>query len=63
MATVAGVKIKPKAKKEKITSVSIRQNAKKDHSPVWTEQEAMSATQFLRHWHIAMEYYLSLIHI
>jgi len=57
MATVAGVKIKPKAKKEKITSVSIRQNAKKDHSPVWTDQEAMSATQFLRHWHIAMEYY------
>ena len=57
MATVAGVKIKPKAKKEKITSVSIRQNAKKDHSPVWTEQESMSATQFLRHWHIAMEYY------
>jgi hypothetical protein len=57
MATVAGVKIKPKAKKEKITSVSIRQNAKKDHSPIWTDQEAMSATQFLRHWHIAMEYY------
>ena len=59
MATVAGVKIKPKAKKEskRITSVSIRQNAKKDHSPVWEGCEAFSAEKFLRHWHIAMEYY------
>jgi hypothetical protein len=59
MATVAGIKIKPKAKKEskRITSVSIRQNAKKDHSPVWTDVDTMSADKFLRHWHIAMEYY------
>ena len=59
MATVAGIKIKPKAKKEskRITSVSIRQNAKKDHSPVWTDVETMSADRFMRHWHIAMEYY------
>jgi len=59
MATVAGIKIKPKAKKEskRITSVSIRQNAKKDHSPVWTDTETMSAERFMRHWHIAMEYY------
>jgi hypothetical protein len=59
MATVAGIKIKPKAKKEskRITSVSIRQNAKKDHSPVWTDVDSMSADRFMRHWHIAMEYY------
>ena len=59
MATVAGVKIKPKAKKEskRITSVTIRQNAKKDHSPVWEGTETLDATQFLRHWHRAMDYY------
>jgi hypothetical protein len=59
MATVAGVKIKPKAKKEskRITSVTIRQNAKKDHSPVWEGTETLDAAQFLRHWHRAMDYY------
>lgn len=55
MATVAGVKIKPKAKK--ITSVTIRENAKKDYSPKWDNAEAMTSSQFLRHWHGAMSYY------
>ena len=55
MATVAGVKIKPKAKK--ITSVTIRENAKKDYSPKWDNAEDMNASQFLRHWHGAMSYY------
>jgi hypothetical protein len=55
MATVAGVKIKPKAKK--ITSVTIRENAKKDYSPKWDNTEAMTSSQFLRHWHGAMSYY------
>jgi hypothetical protein len=55
MATVAGVKIKPKAKK--ITSVTIRENAKKDYSPKWDNAEDMTASQFLRHWHSAMSYY------
>ena len=55
MATVAGVKIKPKAKK--ITSVSIRENAKKDYSPKWDTASEMNADQFMRHFHSAMSYY------
>lgn len=55
MATVAGVKIKPKAKK--ITSQSIRENAKKDHSPKWEGCDTWSESQFLRHFHAAMQYY------
>ena len=55
MATVAGVKIKPKAKK--VTSVTIRENAKKDYSPKWDTCEAMNADQFMRHFHYAMGYY------
>ena len=55
MATVAGVKIKPKAKK--VTSVTIRENAKKDYSPKWDGSESMTADQFMRHFHNAMGYY------
>lgn len=55
MATVAGVKIKTKAKK--ITSVTIRENAKRDHSPKWDGCESWSESQFLRHFHSAMQYY------
>ena len=55
MATVAGVKIKPKAKK--VTSVTIRENAKKDYSPKWDTCEDMNADQFMRHFHSAMGYY------
>ena len=55
MATVAGIKIKTKSKK--ITSQSIREHAKKDHSPRWDGCETWSESQFLRHFHIAMEYY------
>ena len=55
MATVAGVKIKTKSKK--ITSVTIRENAKRDYSPKWDGCESMTASQFLRHWHSAMSYY------
>ena len=55
MATVAGVKIKPKAKK--VTSITIRENAKKDYSPKWDTCEAMNADQFMRHFHGAMSYY------
>lgn len=46
-----------KKKSKRITSVSIRENAKKDHSPVWSESESMTADQFLRHFHQAMSYY------
>jgi hypothetical protein len=55
MATVAGVKIKSKAKK--VTSVTIRENAKKDYSPKWDNHEDMNTSQFLRHFHNAMSYY------
>jgi len=55
MATVAGVKIKPKAKK--ITSVSIRENAKRDHSPQWDGVADMTAEQYASHFRSAMKYY------
>jgi hypothetical protein len=57
MATVAGIKIKPKAKKEKVTSVSIRENAKRDWSPKWDDAAELSSEQFLRKWHSAMQWY------
>ena len=57
MATVAGIKIKPKVKKEKVTSVSIRENAKRDHSPKWDGAETWTGDQFLRHFQGAMRYY------
>jgi len=57
MATVAGIKIKPKVKKEKITSVSIRENAKRDYSPKWDGAEGWDSEQFNRHFRGAMAYY------
>jgi hypothetical protein len=57
MATVAGIKIKPKVKKEKVTSVSIREHAKRDHSPKWDGAETWTGDQFLRHFQGAMRYY------
>jgi uncharacterized protein (DUF433 family) len=57
MATVAGIKIKPKVKKEKVTSVSIRENAKRDWSPKWDGAAELSSEQFLRKWHSAMQWY------
>ena len=46
-----------KKKSKRITSASIREHAKKDHSPVWSASESMTADQFLRHFHQAMTYY------
>ena len=57
MATVAGIKIKPKVKKEKVTSISIRENAKRDYSPKWDGAESWGSAQFTRHFRNAMEYY------
>jgi hypothetical protein len=57
MAVVAGIKIKPKVKKEKVTSVSIREHAKRDHSPKWDGAETWTGEQFLRHFQFAMRYY------
>jgi hypothetical protein len=51
---------KTPAKKTRVTAKQVqahRTKAVKDHSPVWDGVEAMDANKFLRHWHIAMEYY------
>ena len=59
MATVAGIKIKPKVKKEstRITSQSIRENAKRDYSPKWDNTANLSGEGFTRHFRNAMDYY------
>ena len=57
MATVAGIKITPKVKKEKVTSQSIRENAKRDYSPKWDGSETWTSAQFTKHFRGAMEYY------
>ena len=59
MATVAGVKIKIKPKKEstRITSQSIRENAKRDYSPKWDNTENLDSESFNRHYRNAMDYY------
>lgn len=57
MATVAGVKIKPKIKKEKVTSVSIRENAKRDYSPKWDGADSWDGEKFTRHFRNAMDFY------
>jgi len=54
MATKAPVK-KSRVTKQQV--IAHRANSKKDHSPVWEETDKLTAGQFLRHWHIAMEYY------
>jgi hypothetical protein len=42
---------------KRITSVSIRQNAKKDHSPNWDNTETLTGEQFTHKWHVAMNWY------
>ena len=51
---------KTPAKKTRVTAKQVqahRTRVVKDHSPVWDGVELMDANKFLRHWHIAMEYY------
>jgi hypothetical protein len=59
MATVAGVKIKVKPKKEstRITSQTIRENAKRDYSPKWDDAATWDGEKFTRHFRSAMDYY------
>lgn len=59
MATVAGIKIKVKPKKEstRITSQSIRENAKRDYSPKWDNADSLDSESFNRHYRNAMDYY------
>jgi hypothetical protein len=46
-----------KKKSKRITSASIREHAKKDHSPVWLGCEEWDADKFHRHFVNAMTYY------
>jgi len=55
MAIVAGIKIKPRS--QKITSTTIRENAKRDHSPKWDAVENMTIEQYSSHFRESMKYY------
>jgi hypothetical protein len=44
-------------KKTKVTSVTIRENAKKDLSPSWADWEYWSPSEYRKRWHNAMHYY------
>lgn len=50
-------KVATKTRVTKKQVIAHRTRAVKDHSPVWDGCEAMTADQFLRHWHDAMNYY------
>lgn len=54
---IAGSTAKPKKAKPKISSVTIRENAKKDSSPVWDGWEDWTPKEYSRKWHSAMQYY------
>ena len=55
---VAGSSAKSKKpKKTKITSVTIRENRGKDLSPSWENTDTLSASDYLKHYHSAMQYY------
>ena len=54
------MKLAKTATKTRVTKKQViahRTRAVKDHSPVWDNAESMTAEQFLRHWHTAMQYY------
>lgn len=48
---------KGKKKSKRITSVTVREHSKKDHSPIWEGSEKWPIDQFKSHFHSAMEYY------
>ena len=50
-------KVATKTRVTKKQVIAHRTRAVKDHSPVWDGCETMTADQFLRHWHNAMNYY------
>ena len=50
-------KVATKTRVTKKQVIAHRTRAVKDHSPVWDGCETMTAEQFLRHWHNAMNYY------
>jgi hypothetical protein len=43
--------------KKRVTSQSIRENSKKDHSPKWDNVENLNAEEFLKKFHQAMDWY------
>jgi len=58
MATVAGIKIKTKtAPKVRVTSQSIRENAKRDLSPKWDDAQSLSPSEYTAKFREAMKYY------
>jgi hypothetical protein len=54
---VARAAVKKKVKTKKVSSIAIREHAKKDHSPVWEGHEDWSTTEFSKHFRDAMQYY------
>ena len=56
-------KIVKKTKKQKITSITIRENRGKDLSPEWTGHESFTTLEFLRHFHSSMQYYNLLLNV
>lgn len=54
---MAKAAVKKKTKAKKVTSVTIREHAKKDHSPTWDGHEELSATEFAKKFRDAMQYY------
>lgn len=57
MATSATTTTPTKNTSKRITSVSIRENAKRDYSPKWDGADTWTGEQFTRHYHDAMKYY------
>lgn len=55
MAKVATKKAKTKTKR--VTVASVREHAKKDHSPTWDGYENWTATEFAKNFRDAMQYY------
>lgn len=54
---MAKAAVKKKVKAKKVTSVTIREHAKKDHSPTWEGHEELSTTEFAKKFRDAMQYY------
>lgn len=42
---------------KRITSITVRENAKKDQSPSWANTESMSCEEYTKYFHFAMNYY------
>ena len=54
---MARAAVKKKVKAKKISTIAIREHAKKDHSPIWEGHEEWSTTEFSKHFRDSMQYY------